>query len=65
MCLDECCVGSCSGGFLLPLLEFGGPYGLLSSIRARVLSLLCAVFDWKCPRIPMLDVEAVPQSCIP
>jgi hypothetical protein len=22
-------------------------------------------FDWKCSRISMLEVEAVPQSCIP
>jgi hypothetical protein len=22
-------------------------------------------FDWKCSTIPMLEVEAVPQSCIP
>jgi hypothetical protein len=23
------------------------------------------VFDWKCSRISVLEVEAVPQSCIP
>jgi hypothetical protein len=63
--LDKCCIGSCSGGFLLSLLEFGDPCGLVSSVRMRVRSLLCAVFDWKHSRISMLDVEAVPRSCIP
>jgi hypothetical protein len=36
--LGECCIGSCSGGFSLSLLEFGDPYGLLSSVRARLRS---------------------------
>jgi hypothetical protein len=40
--LGECCIGSCSGGFLLSMLEFGNPCGLLSSVRTRVRSLLCA-----------------------
>jgi hypothetical protein len=42
--LGECCIRSCSGGFLLTLLEFGDPYGILSLIRTRVRSLLCAEF---------------------
>jgi hypothetical protein len=35
-------LGSCNGEFLLSRLEFGNPYGLLSSVRSRVHSLLCA-----------------------
>jgi hypothetical protein len=42
VCLGECCIGSCSGRFLLSLLEFGDPYRLLSLVRTRVRSLLCA-----------------------
>jgi hypothetical protein len=45
-------------------VEFGDPYGLLSSVRTRVLLLLCAVFVGKLSRISMLDVETVSESCI-
>jgi hypothetical protein len=55
---------SCRGVFLLSVLEFGKDYGLLSSVSTRVRSLVCAVFDWERYRLSMLDVEAVPQSCI-
>jgi hypothetical protein len=28
-------------------------------------TIMRKAFDWKCSRISMLEVEAVPQSCIP
>jgi hypothetical protein len=59
--LGECCIGSCSGRFLLSLLRFLRitEFGVYQGAFA-----MCGVFDWKCSKISMLDAEAVSRVYI-
>jgi hypothetical protein len=57
----EHCIESCSGGF--PLwrslgITVFGTYQGASTVRPKA-------FDWKCSKISVLEVEAIPQSYIP
>jgi hypothetical protein len=61
-----CAEASCSGVLLLQLLVFGDPFGEPYSARTPgAPTIMRKAFDWKRSRFPMLEVEAVPQTCFP